>query len=212
MRPGPTAASICLRSVFILLHCDGKSAIILPMNTKNHVIEVLISEKEISDVVQNLAKEIFRDYHDREIILVGVLDGSYMILADLSKQLHKLGMDKIIVDFMGIDTYGDGTKSSKEPRITKDLKHDIKGKVVIIVEDIVDTGYSLSVLQAMLQARLPEKLMTVALLSKDERREIEVPVEYIGKHIPNVFVVGYGLDFDGKYYRELPYIGVVKFN
>ncbi|MEI8232205.1 MAG: hypoxanthine phosphoribosyltransferase [bacterium] len=181
------------------------------MNDKNHSIDVLISEQELQEVVQKLAKEIYRDFNNQEIILVGVLDGSFAVLADLAKQLHKLGMDKIVIDFMGIDTYGSGTKSSKEPRITKDLKHDIKGKVVVIVEDIVDTGYSLSVLQAMLSARLPQKLATLSLLSKDERREIEVPVEYIGKHIPNVFVVGYGLDFDGKYYRELPYIGVVKF-
>lgn len=175
-------------------------------------IKTLISSTELEKITLELAKQIYRDYKNQEIILVGVLDGSYMFLADLSRALSKLGMDKITVDFMGIDTYGSGTTSTKDPRITKDLKHDIRDKVVIIVEDIVDTGYSLSVLQALLLARQPKGVATVALLSKDERREIEVPVEYIGQHIPNVFVVGYGLDFDGKYYRELPYIGVVEFD
>jgi hypoxanthine phosphoribosyltransferase len=182
------------------------------MNDKDHVVEILIDENKIQKIVFDLAKLIYRDFGNQEIVLVGVLDGSYAIVADLARALSTLGMNKIIVDFMGIDTYGTGTTSSKDPRITKDLKHDIRDKVVLIVEDIVDTGYSLSVLQALLLARLPKKLATVALLSKDERREIQVPVEYIGQHIPNVFVVGYGLDYDGKYYRELPYVGVVKFN
>lgn len=176
------------------------------------IIETLISPSEMVKIVEKLAEQIYRDYKNQEIVLVGVLDGSFAFLTDLSRALSILGMDKIVVDFMGIDTYGTGITSSKDPRITKDLKHDIRDKVVLIVEDIVDTGYSLSVLQALLAARLPKKLATVALLSKDERREIKVPVEYIGQHIPNVFVIGYGLDYDGKYYRELPYVGVVKFS
>lgn len=175
-------------------------------------IEKLINPTELEEIVQGLAKQIYSDYSDDEIVLVGVLDGSFAFLTDLSRALSQLGMNKIVVDFMGIDTYGSGTTSSKDPRITKDLKHDIRGKTVLIVEDIVDTGFSLYVLQTLLHARLPKKLTTVALLSKDDRREIDVPVEYIGQHIPNVFVVGYGLDYDGKYYRELPYIGVVKFS
>jgi hypoxanthine phosphoribosyltransferase len=181
------------------------------MKTKVHTIETLIAEKELVTIVQSLSQQIYDKYFDQEIMLIGVLDGSYAILSDLARSLSKLGMDKIVVDFMGIDTYGNGITSSKDPKITKDLKHDVRDKIIIIVEDIVDTGYSLSVLQALLLARKPKKLETLALLSKDERREIQVPVEYIGKHIPNEFVVGYGLDYDGKYYRELPYVGVVRF-
>ena len=175
------------------------------------IIEKLITESEIAQIIEQLAKQIYLDYSNQEIVMVGILDGSFMVMADLTRALHKLGMDKIVIDFMGIDTYGVGTTCSKDPKITKDLKHDIRDQVVIIVEDIVDTGYSLSVLQALLLARQPKSLATVALLSKDERREIDVSVEYIGRHIPNKFVVGYGLDYEGKYYRELPYIGVVRF-
>lgn len=184
----------------------------LYMDSTTHTIETLITETELKVIVATLAEQIYRKYHNQEIVLVGVLDGSYVMISDLARALSRLGMNKITVDFMGIDTYGSGTTSSKDPKITKDLKHDIRDQIVIIVEDIVDTGYSLSVLQALLLARKPKKLETVALLSKDARREIQVSVEYIGKHIPNEFVVGYGLDYDGKYYRELPYIGVVKFS
>ena len=178
-------------------------------NKIDHKVTELISSEEINKIVINLATVISRDFANQEVMLVGVLDGAFAFTTDLSRALHKMGMQNMIIDFVGIDTYGFSTTSSKEPRITKDLKHDIRDKVVLIVEDIVDTGYSLSVLQSLLNARLPRKLATVALLSKDSRREIDVPVEYIGKQIPDVFVVGYGLDYDGKYYRELPFIGVI---
>jgi len=195
-----------------MVYCEANSEIMLYMDSTTHTIETLIPETELIVIVATLAEQIYSKYHNQEIVLVGVLDGSYVMISDLARALSRLGMNKITVDFMGIDTYGTGTTSSKDPKITKDLKHDIRDQIVIIVEDIVDTGYSLSVLQALLLARKPKKLETVALLSKDARREIQVSVEYIGKHIPNEFVVGYGLDYDGKYYRELPYIGVVKFN
>lgn len=172
-------------------------------------ISELISEEEVKQIVQNLAERIVHDFHDQEVVLVGVLDGALALLRDLSLALYRRGMTKQIIDFVGIDTYGSGTTSNKNAKLTKDLKHDIRDKRVIIVEDIVDTGYSLSILQSLLKARLPRQLVTVALLSKDERREVEVNVEYIGKHIPNEFVVGYGLDYDGRY-RELPFIGVVE--
>lgn len=178
----------------------------------SHTIKVLLTQEEIKQTVSELAQRIANDFRDQEVVLVGVLDGAYAILHDLAVALHEVGMSKLVVDFVGIDTYGSSTTSSKKAKITKDLKHDIRDKVVILVEDIVDTGYSLSILQSLLKAKLPKKIVTAALLSKDERREIDVPVEYIGKHIPNEFVVGYGLDYDGKYYRELPYIGVVKFD
>lgn len=178
---------------------------------QKYIIETLISEEEMKGIIATLAKQIAHDFRGQEIVLIGVLDGAFAFLHELSRALLSTGMDKIIIDFMGMNTYGRGTKSSGEPKITKDLKQDIRGMNVIIVEDIVDSGFSLSILRAMLLARKPKKLVTVAMLSKDERREITVPVEYIGKHIPNKFVIGYGLDYDGKYYRELPYIGTVVF-
>jgi len=179
-------------------------------NLPTHTIDTLISATEIAAIIQTLAEHIASDYLGQEIILVGVLDGAYVFLHDLSRALYSAGMKNILIDFIGIDTYGAGTTSSGEPKITKDIKREIQGKIALLVEDIVDTGFSLSILQAMLRARLPAKLVTVALLSKDARRKVEVPVEYIGKHIPDVFVIGYGLDYDGLY-RELPFIGAVQF-
>jgi len=178
---------------------------------QNYKIDKLISEEEIKEIVEKIAFQIKRDFEGEEIVLVGILNGGFVFLHDLVQSLERMGTKNMIIDFMGMDTYGDTTHSSGEPKITKDLKQDIRDKNVIIVEDIIDTGYSLSILQAMLLARQPKRLVTTAMLSKDEKREIEVPVEYIGKHIPNKFVIGYGLDYDGKYHRELPYIGVVRF-
>lgn len=179
------------------------------MDSPNYTIETLVSAEEAREIVQKVAEEIERDFRGQEIVLVGILDGAFVFLYELVRALLTLGMKHMIIDFMGMDTYGSGTESSGEPKITKDLKQDIRDKNVIIVEDIVDTGFSLSILRGLLLARKPKILVTAALLSKDERREIQVPVEYIGKHIPNKFVVGYGLDYEGKYHRELPYIGVV---
>lgn len=181
------------------------------VNSQKYSIDVLISEEEIKQIVDDLAIQIKHDFDGEDIVLVGVLNGAFVFLHDLMRALQKLGMKNMIIDFMGMDTYGESTESSGEPKITKDLKQDIRDKNVIIVDDIVDTGFSLSILQAMLNARQPKKLVTVAMLSKDERREVEVKVEYIGKHIPNKFVIGYGLDYGGKYHRELPYIGTVRF-
>lgn len=175
-----------------------------------HTVSQLISKADIENIVASLAKQISNTYRGQAITLVGVLDGAYTFVSDLARALHARGMEQISVDFVGVDTYGSGTTSSKKAKITKDLKHDIAGKTVLIVEDIVDTGYSLSVLHALLSARNPKSLSTVALLSKDARREVNINVEYIGEHIDDVFVVGYGLDYDG-HYRELPYIGVVQF-
>jgi hypoxanthine phosphoribosyltransferase len=182
------------------------------VNSKQYKIDVLISESEIKQIVDGIAQQIKRDFEGEEIVLVGILNGAFVFLHDLVQSLQKLGMQNMIIDFMGMDTYGESTESSAEPKITKDLKQDIRDKNVIIVDDIVDTGFSISILQAMLKARQPKKLVTAAMLSKDERREIEVQVEYIGKHIPNKFVIGYGLDYEGKYHRELPYIGTVSFD
>lgn len=178
----------------------------------NYKVEVLIGENEIDEIVNRLARQIANDYAGEEIVLVGVLNGAYVFLHDLSRALYKVGMKNIVIDFMAMDTYGESTESSHDPKITKDLKQDIRNKNVLLVEDIVDTGFSLSILQAMILARQPKKLATVAMLSKDARREIDVPLEYVGKHIPDKFVIGYGLDFEGKYHRELPYIGTVSFD
>jgi len=181
------------------------------VGTKNYTIENFITATELDAMVQDVAQQIVRDFAGQEIVLVGVLDGAFVFLHHLAQALFNLGMEHITIDFVGLDTYGAGTVSSGEPKITKDIKRDIKGKTVILVDDIVDSGFSLSILQAMLGARLPKKLVSAALFSKDARRKIQVPVEYIGRHIPDEFVIGYGLDFDGRY-RELPYVGIVKFS
>ncbi len=170
------------------------------------MIVELISEDEVKEIVEGLAKRIATDFVGRELMLVGVLDGAFVFLTDLSRALLRQGVENMTIDFIGIDTYGAGTESSGEPKITKDLKRDVKDKTVLIVEDILDTGLSLSVLQAMIKARQPKQIATVVLLSKRARRKIDVPVEYIGREIEDKFVVGYGLDYDG-HHRELPYIG-----
>lgn len=180
-------------------------------NSRNFKIDVLISETEMKEIIHNLAVNIYQDFKDEEVVFVGILNGAFVFLYELTRELQKLGMKEMIIDFMAMDTYGANSESSQDPKVTKDLKQDIRGKTVVIVEDIVDSGFSLSILQAMLNARNPKSLHTVAMLSKDERREIDVPVDYVGRHIPNKFVVGYGLDYEGKYYRELPYVGVVRF-
>lgn len=182
------------------------------MTTKSgYSVKELISAEEVREVVESLAKRIVSDFAGREVMLVGVLDGAFVFLSELSRALLLGGMNNLTIDFIGIDTYGAGTDSSGEPKITKDLKHTVKDKTVLIVDDILDTGFSLSILQSMIGARQPKELHTIVLLSKRARRKVEVSVEYIGREIPDKFVVGYGLDYAG-HHRELPYIGVVEFN
>jgi hypoxanthine phosphoribosyltransferase len=166
--------------------------------------EVLIDEVRLQERIHELGREISSDYAGRELLLVGVLKGAVFFMADLMRGLTI----PCEIDFMAISSYGDSTDSSGVVRILKDLDINIEGRDVLVVEDIIDSGLTLSYLMRNLEAREPATLEICALLTKPERREIEVPVRYVGFEIPNRFVIGYGLDF-GERYRNLPYVGVL---
>jgi hypoxanthine phosphoribosyltransferase len=168
---------------------------------------VLASEDAIEQAIQRMAAQISQDYAGREVLLIGILKGAFIFLADLSRHLtipHT-------VDFMSLSSYGATATTSGEVRIIMDLRTFIRSKDVIIVEDIVDTGYTLIYLQQLLGARQPASLKTCVLLSKPDRRKVPVTIDYLGFEIPDHWVVGYGLDYADKY-RTLPYIGILKPN
>lgn len=167
-------------------------------------LEPLFSATEIQDKVRLLADEIRKDYRGEEVLLLGVLKGSFHFLSDLSRMLA----DMSTVDFVQVSSYGDQKSSSGVVQIRKDLDTNIEGKDVLIVEDIIDTGATLAHLRELLGTRRPKSLKVVALLSKPEARKHKTQVEYVGFEIPNEFVVGYGLDY-GERYRNLPYIAVL---
>ena len=169
------------------------------------VAEVLISAEQIRTRTRELGQQISRDYRDQDLLLVCVLKGAISFLADLMREITV----PHAIDFLAISSYGASTESSGVVRILKDLDTNIAGRNVLIVEDIIDTGRTLSYITQMLRTREPKSLRICSLLSKPSRREIEIPVDYIGFEIPNKFVIGYGLDF-GEIYRSLPYIGVLK--
>jgi hypoxanthine phosphoribosyltransferase len=166
--------------------------------------EVLLDAATVNARVASLGAEISADYEGRDLLLIGVLKGAVFFMADLMRKLTI----PCEVDFMAISSYGASTDSSGVVRILKDLDINIEGRHVLVVEDIIDSGLTLSYLVRNLEAREPASLEICALLTKPERREIDVPVRYVGFEIPNRFVVGYGLDFDEKY-RNLPYVGVI---
>ena len=168
------------------------------------VTEVLIEEEALQRRIAELGEEISADYAGRDLLLVGVLKGAVFFMADLMRNLTI----PCEIDFMAISSYGEGTDSSGVVRILKDLDINIDGRDVLVVEDIIDSGLTLSYLMRNLEAREPASLEICALMTKPERREIEVPVRYVGFEIPNRFVIGYGLDF-GERYRNLPYVGVL---
>ena len=168
------------------------------------VAEILIEEEHLQARIDELGREISLDYEGRDLLLVGVLKGAVFFLADLMRRLSV----PCEIDFMAISSYGDGTDSSGVVRILKDLEASIAGRDVLVVEDIIDSGLTLSYLMRSLAAREPATLEVCALLTKPDRREIEVPVRYVGFPIPNKFVIGYGLDYAERY-RNLPYIGVL---
>lgn len=166
---------------------------------------VLISEEEIRKTVLNLGEQINKDYEGKEIIFAVILKGSLVFAADLMRCLTM----PVKLDFMQASSYGDSTESSGFIKIKKDLENNVSGKHVLIIEDIIDSGNTLSKLKKLLLEREPASVKICTLLSKPSRREIDVDVEYIGKEIPDEFVVGYGLDFNEKY-RNLPYVGILK--
>lgn len=171
-----------------------------------HSVDVMISEADIRTRVAELGSQISADYRDSgsEMVLVGLLRGSFMFMADLCRAIdvsHE-------VDFMTASSYGSGMSSSRDVKILKDLDEDIRGKDVLIVEDIIDSGNTLSKVREILQLRGPKSLAICTLLDKPERREVDVKVEYVGFPIPDEFVVGYGIDYAQRY-RHLPYVGKV---
>jgi hypoxanthine phosphoribosyltransferase len=168
------------------------------------VSEILIEEDRLRSRVVDLGEEISADYTGRDLLLIGVLKGAVFFMADLMRTLTI----PCEIDFMAISSYGAQTDSSGVVRILKDLDINIEHRHVLVVEDIIDSGLTLSYLMRNLEAREPDTLEVCALLTKPDRREIEVPVRYIGFEIPNRFVVGYGLDFAERY-RNLPYVGVL---
>jgi hypoxanthine phosphoribosyltransferase len=166
---------------------------------------ILLSTEQIQERVRGLAAEIERDHPDAEALhLVCVLKGAFVFLADLVRALRVPST----LDFMAVSSYAKGTTTTGEVRLLKDLDMALNGRHVVIVEDIVDTGLTLTYLQEILRARGPKTLRTACLLSKPSRRKVNVPVEYIGFTIEDRFVVGYGLDYAGQH-RNLPYIGVL---
>jgi hypoxanthine phosphoribosyltransferase len=166
---------------------------------------ILISELEIQDMVRTLGERITEDYRGRQLLLVGVLKGAFVLMADLSRSIRL----PLMFDFMDVSSYGAATHTSGVVRILKDLDHEIEGRDVLVVEDIIDSGLTLNYLLKNLRTRRPASLEVVALLQKTSVQQVELDIRYEGFTIPPDFVVGYGLDFDERF-RNLPYIALLK--
>jgi hypoxanthine phosphoribosyltransferase len=180
------------------------------MKTREHAIsgdisEVLFEPEQIIKRVQSLGKQISDDYRDRELLLVGILRGAFVFLADLIRYID----DDIETDFIAISSYGSASTTSGVVRILKDLDDDIEGRHVLIVEDILDTGLTLNYLLKNLWSRRPESLEVCSFIVKEGKQRVPIDVKYTGFSVPDTFVVGYGLDFAQKY-RNLPYVGILK--
>ena len=171
---------------------------------ENDIERVIVSEVDLQARIKELAAQVDADYEGRDVLLVGVLKGAVMAMADLTRAMQR----HLEMDWMAVSSYGSGTKSSGVVRILKDLDRDITGRNVLIVEDIVDSGLTLSWLKSNLESRGAANVDILAILRKPEAAKVEVAVKYVGFDIPTDFVVGYGLDFDEKY-RNLPFIGVL---
>ncbi|MBP5660253.1 MAG: hypoxanthine phosphoribosyltransferase [Lachnospiraceae bacterium] len=172
----------------------------------DHEVKVLLSEEEVDKRIQEIGEQITKDYAGKTVHLVCVLKGGSFFMCELAKRINL----NVSLDFMSVSSYGGDTKSSGVVKIVKDLDEPLIGKDVLVVEDIVDSGRTLSYLLEMLKDRKPASLKLCTLLDKPDRRVVDVNVDYTGFKIPDVFVVGYGLDYD-QVYRNLPYIGEVVF-
>lgn len=176
------------------------------MNRMEDMAKILISEEELDKISTRVAKEISRDYAGKKLLLVGILKGAILFMADLMKKLDIPAQ----IDFMKVSSYGAGTVSSGQIKITLDLNRpDIAETDILIIEDIVDSGRTLNTLTALLRERGAKSVRTCSLLDKPSRREVDFTPDYIGKEIPDEFVIGYGLDYDEDY-RTLPFVGVLK--
>ena len=168
-------------------------------------IRVMITQEEVEKRIREMAAQISRDYEGERLHLICILRGSVFFTCELAKYITV----PVTMDFMSVSSYGDGTESSGRIKIVKDLDDSIRGKNVLVIEDIIDSGRTLSHLLALLKVREPKSLKLCTLLDKPDRRVVPVDVDYVGMEIPDLFVVGYGLDYAQKY-RNLPYIGVVE--
>ena len=177
------------------------------MSQPPYVIDQMISAKSIAARVEELAREITDHFNGTDkLVIVGLLRGSFVFIADLVRELDL----PVEVDFLEASSYGDGMESSREVRILKDLRGEIAGRDVLVVEDIVDTGHTLHHVVNLLRSREPARMMVCALLDKPSRREVDVKADLVGFEIPDKFVVGYGIDYAQRN-RNLPYIGAVRF-
>ena len=172
---------------------------------ESDIERILISSEEIQAKIRELGGEITADYRDLDLLLVGVLKGAFVVMADLSRHIHL----PLQFDFMAVSSYGSSTKTSGVVRILKDLDHEIEGRNVLIVEDIVDSGLTLAYLLRMLRTRRPASLEVCALMQKRASQQVPLDIKYRGFDIPPEFVVGYGLDYDERY-RNLPYVATLK--
>ncbi len=177
------------------------------MPQRPYTIDTLISAKRIAARVEQLAEEIHTEFQDTDkLVVVGLLRGSFVFIADVVRELDL----PVEVDFLEASSYGNAMESSREVRILKDLRGEIAGRDVLVVEDIVDTGHTLKQVVSLLHSKGPKKLRTIALLDKPSRREVDIKADWTGFEIPDEFVVGYGIDFAQRN-RNLPYIGKVRF-
>ncbi len=167
-------------------------------------VRVLIPEDKVDERIAQLGEEISRDYAGRQVHMIGILKGSMFFMCELAKRITV----PVTLDFMSVSSYGSGTKSSGVVKLVKDLDEPVNGKDILVVEDIIDSGRTLSYLLKNLSNRQPASIRLCTLLDKPERREVDVEVDYQGFRIPDEFVIGYGLDYDQRY-RNLPYIGVL---
>ncbi len=169
------------------------------------IAKTLFTEEEIEAIVSNLGAQISRDYQGKNLLMVSVLKGSLIFMADLMRHITV----PCAIDFLSVSSYGSGTTTSGEVRILKDLDCTLEGKDLLVVEDILDSGVTLSFLLKNLSARNPASIRLCTFLDKPERRKVEVKADYIGAAVPDKFIVGYGLDYDEKY-RNIPFVGVLK--
>lgn len=172
---------------------------------KNDILKVLYDENQLRKRVNELGKLIENDYKDKDLVVIGVLKGCMFFMADLVREINL----PLVIDFMVVSSYGASTKSSGVVRIIKDLERDIQGKDVLIVEDIIDTGLTLSYLIEVLKGRSPNSIEVVSLLDKPSRRKADVDISYTGFQVPDEFVCGYGLDYN-ELYRNLPFVCILK--
>lgn len=170
----------------------------------NDIKEMLFTERQIAVMVERIGQEISRDYKDKNLLLVSVLKGSVVFMADLMRSIHIPAR----IDFMATSSYGSGVKTTGVVKIIKDLDIELEGYDMVIVEDILDSGKTLSYLLDIIRSRNPRSIRLCTLFDKPERREVEVAADYVGSVIPDEFIVGYGLDYDEKY-RNLPFVGIL---